>query len=82
MNFDITFRGEIEPITTLSSLLFCRSVVSDSLQPPWTATRQVSLSFSVSWSLLKLISIELVMPSNYLLYSVTILYYRYYITLI
>ena len=31
---------------------------------PWTAARQASLSFTISWSLLKLISIELVMPSN------------------
>ena len=34
---------------------------------PWTATQQASLSISNSWSLLKLISIELVMPSNYLI---------------
>ena len=33
---------------------------------PWTAAHQVSLSFTVSWSLLKLMSIGLVMPSNYL----------------
>ena len=31
---------------------------------PWTAARQASLS--TSWSLLKLMSIELVMPSNHL----------------
>ena len=31
---------------------------------PWTAARQASLSFAISWSLLKLMSIELVMPSN------------------
>ena len=34
---------------------------------PWTATHQVSLSFILSWSLLKLMSIELVMPSNQLI---------------
>ena len=33
----------------------------------WTATRQVSLSFTISWSLLKLMSIESVMPSNHLI---------------
>ena len=33
---------------------------------PWTAARQASLSFTISQSLLKLISIELVMPSNHL----------------
>ena len=32
---------------------------------PWTATHQVSLSFTFSWSLLKFISIELVIPSNH-----------------
>ena len=34
---------------------------------PWTAARQASLSFTVSQSLLKLMSIELVMPSNHLI---------------
>ena len=34
---------------------------------PWTAALQTSLSFTISQSLLKLRSIELVMPSNHLL---------------
>ena len=34
---------------------------------PWTAAHQASLSFTISWSLLKLLSIELVMPSNHLI---------------
>ena len=34
---------------------------------PWTAARQASLSITNSQSLLKLMSIELVMPSNYLI---------------
>ena len=34
---------------------------------PWTAVRQASLSFTNSRSLLKLMSIELVMPSNHLI---------------
>ena len=33
---------------------------------PWTAAHQASLSFTISRSLLKLMSIESVMPSNYL----------------
>ena len=33
---------------------------------PWTAAHQASLSITNSWSLLKLISIESVMPSNHL----------------
>ena len=46
--------------------MFTRSVVSDSLQP-WTAARQVSLSIISSWSLLKLMSIESVIPSSHLI---------------
>ena len=34
---------------------------------PWTAVRQASLSFTISWGLLKLMSIESVMPSNHLI---------------
>ena len=33
---------------------------------PWTAARLASLSITNSWSLLKLISIKSVMPSNHL----------------
>ena len=33
---------------------------------PWTAAHQASLSFTISWSLLKLMFIESVMPSNHL----------------
>ena len=45
----------------MNELMFSLSIVSDSLQP------QASLSFSISWSLLKLMSIESVMPSNHLI---------------
>ena len=41
-------------------LLFSHSVVSNFLQP------HDSLSFTISWSLLKLMSIEPVVPSNHL----------------
>ena len=34
---------------------------------PWTATYQVFLSITISWSLLKLMSIASVMPSNHLI---------------
>ena len=34
---------------------------------PWTAAHQASLSITNSWSLLKLMSTELVMPSNHLI---------------
>ena len=45
---------------------FSRSVVSYSAIP-WTAARQASLSITNSWSLLKLMLIELMMPSNHLI---------------
>ena len=47
------------------TLQFSRSVVSDS-STPWTAALQASLSITNSRSLLKLMSIESVMPSNHL----------------
>ena len=34
---------------------------------PWTAACQTSVLFTISWSLLKLKSIELMMPSNHLI---------------
>ena len=49
-----------------SSVQFSRSVVSDSATP-WTAVHQASLSITNSQSLLKLMSIKLVMPSNHLI---------------
>ena len=38
-------------------------------EAPWTAAGQASLSFAISGSLLKLMSTELVMPSNHLILS-------------
>ena len=40
--------------------------MSDSLTP-WTTAHQASLSFTISWSLLKLMSIESAIPSNHLI---------------
>ena len=34
---------------------------------PWTAAHQAYLSFTISWSLLRLMSIEIVMSSNHLI---------------
>ena len=47
---------------------FCCSVAQarPTLRTPWTAAHQASLSFTSSQSLLKLMSIELVKPSNHL----------------
>ena len=49
-----------------STVQFIVSVVSD-FATPWTAAHQASLSVTNSCSLLKLMSIELVMPSNHLI---------------
>ena len=46
--------------------LFSRSVESYSATP-WTAAHQASLSFTISRSLLKLTSIESMLPSNHLI---------------
>ena len=40
---------------------------------PWTAAHQASLSFTISQSLLKLISIESTMPSNHLVFCCPLL---------
>ena len=48
------------------SVQFSHSVVSDSVTP-WTAAHQTSLSITNSRSLLKLMSIESVMPTNHLI---------------
>ena len=47
-------------------LLFSCSVMSDSAIP-WTAEHQASLTFTISWSFFKLMSMESVMPSNHLI---------------
>ena len=51
----------------VSFVQFSHSVVSNSFGIPWTAAHQASLSITISWSLLKLMSIESVMPSNHLI---------------
>ena len=56
----------------ISSVQFSCSVVSDFLTP-WAAARQDSLTITNSWSLLKLTSIESVMPSNLLVLCRTLL---------
>ena len=40
---------------------------------PWTAALEALLSFTISWSLLKVTSIELVMPSNHLIFCLPLL---------
>ena len=56
----------------LSTLLFSRLVVSD-FATPWTAACLASLSFTISQSLLKLMSIESVMPYNHFILCCSLL---------
>ena len=60
----------------MTCVFFCSYTTFSSVQllshvqlfaTPWTAARQASLSITNSWSLLKLMSIESVMPSNHLI---------------
>ena len=59
------------PICVQSSVMYlsacCCPVLFDSVTP-WTAACQASLSFTTSQGLIKLISIESVMPSNHLIF--------------
>ena len=57
-----------EEIKDFFSLVqFGLSVMSDSLQPPWTAASQASLPITNSWSFFRLMPIESVTPSNHLI---------------
>ena len=56
----------------ISSAQFSCSAVSDSATQ-WTAALQASLSITISRSLLRLISIELVMPSSHLILCLPLL---------
>ena len=53
-------------LSSISSVQFSRSVVPDSATPS-TSARQASLPITNSWSLLKLMHIESVMPSSHLI---------------
>ena len=63
---------DLQSINAWSTETILLAVVVQSLScvqifvTPWRTAYQVSLSFTVSWSLLKLMSVELVMPSNHL----------------
>ena len=58
----------INHLYTKSSVQFSCSVMSDSLQPHGLQHAQASLSITNSQNLLKLLSIESVMPSNHLIF--------------
>ena len=63
----------ISMILILRTQFLCKSSSVQSLSSvwlfviPWTAARQASLSITNSWSLLKLLSVEPMMPSNHLI---------------
>ena len=63
-------KAMIFPISSVQSLSCARLFAN-----PWTAARQASLSITNSQSLLKLMSIELVMPSNHLILCRPFSYY-------
>ena len=56
------FRSLLRPGSSVQSLRHVRLFVT-----PWTEAHQASLSITSSWRLLKLMSIELGMPSNHLI---------------
>ena len=58
----LCYRERHQQFSSIQSLSRVRLFVT-----PWTATRQASLSITNSWSLLKLMSFESVMPSNHLI---------------
>ena len=63
----------LENVYYIEVVQFSHSVMSN-YATPWTAARQASLSIPNSQSLLKLMSIELVMPSNHLILCHSLLF--------
>ena len=65
--FALKVKRRIKIRTKLLSSLCCSVTQSCWFATPWIVACQASLSFTISWSLLRLISIESVMPSNHLI---------------
>ena len=67
------------PLINITKVIFLAPIISVQfrhlwlLATPWTAARQASLSLTSSWSLLKLVSIKLVVPSNHLILCLPLL---------
>ena len=60
--------GELQVLPRVVQFISVQSLCCVRLfATPWTAARQASLSITNSWSLLKLMSIASVMPSNHLI---------------
>ena len=66
-NGSATAQTSEDSLATLTKLNICCYSNTQSSPTLWTAACQASLFPTVSWSLLKLMSIELVMPSNQLI---------------
>ena len=60
--YSISSKGFLPTVSSIQSLSHVRLFVT-----PWTAAHQASLSITNSQSLLKLISIQSVMPSNHVI---------------
>ena len=77
--FSLFYSGKTKPFVFSLRLngFLCfssvHSVMSSSFVTPWTAARQASLSITNSRSLLKLMSIKSVMPSNHLIFCCPLL---------
>ena len=71
MDLEIIIVSEVSQKEKYYMISFISSIQSLShvqlFATPWTAACQASLFFTISWSLLKLMLIESVMPSNYLI---------------
>ena len=66
-----------DPWTQKFTVASCLSSIAHSyltLRPPWTPACEASLSITNSWSLLKLRSIESVMPSNHFILCCPLLF--------
>ena len=67
------YRGKVDTFTTQFSSVQSLSCIQLFVSP-WTAAHQASLSITNSRSLLKLMSIESVMPSNHLILRCPLLF--------
>ena len=64
----------VRVVVSLPDPLCVRWLSGSDSATPWAAAHQASLSFTSFWSLLKRMSLELVMPSNYLILCLPLLH--------
>ena len=67
LSYYLNFSHNILPMSTSCFAIFQSISCVQLLATPWTAACQASLSFTITQSLLKLICIESVIPSNHLI---------------